>query len=48
VIRSLVAVRSFLVVAIAAATIGGLGVDLAQTAYSAAHTAEMVVLVPNT
>lgn len=47
-IRSLAAVRSFLAVAIAVAAIAGLGVDLAQTAYSAAHTAQTIVLVPNT
>jgi len=47
VIRTLLAVRSFVVVAVAAASIVGLGVDLAQTAYAAAHTAQTVVLVPN-
>lgn len=47
-IRSFLVVRSFVVVAVAAASILGLGVDLAQTAYAAAHTAQTVVLVPNT
>lgn len=47
-IRSLAAARSFLAVAVTAAAIAGLGIDLAQTAYTAAHTAQTVVLVPNT
>ena len=47
-IRSFTAVRSFLVFAVAAATIAGLGVDLARTAYSATQIAQTIVLVPNT
>lgn len=47
-IRSLVALQSYLAAAVVATTIAGLGIDLARTAYSAAHTAETIVLVPNT
>jgi hypothetical protein len=43
--RSLIAVRSFLVVAVTAASIAGLGIDLVRTAAMASHTAQTVVLV---
>ena len=43
-IRSLTAIRSFVAVAVLAASLISLGVDLAQTAYSVAHTAQTVVL----
>jgi hypothetical protein len=46
--RAFVAIRSFIVVAVAAASILALGADLAQTAYTAAHTAQTVVLVART
>jgi hypothetical protein len=41
--RSLVAFRSFVAVAVIAASLISLGVDLAQTAYAAAHTAQIVL-----
>lgn len=46
--RAFLAVRSFVIVAVAAASIAGMGVDLAQTAYLASHTAHTVVLAPTT
>jgi len=45
VVHSLVAIRSFLVVAVTAASLAGLGIDLFRTACTAAHTAQTVVLV---
>ena len=44
-VHSLVAIRSFLVVAVTAASLAGLGIDLFRTACTAAHTAQTVVLV---
>jgi hypothetical protein len=43
-IRSLAVIRSFIAVAVLAASLISLGVDLAQTAYTVAHTARTVVL----
>ena len=45
-IRSLVVLRS-IAVTVVAASIVSLGVDLAQTAYAAARTAQTVVLANN-
>ncbi|HEY0613998.1 MAG TPA: hypothetical protein VGC96_05130 [Candidatus Elarobacter sp.] len=44
---SLIAVRNALAVAVTAASIAALGADLTQTAYTAAHTAQTVVLAGN-
>ena len=46
--RLLSAIPLYLAVAVTAAGLIGLGVDLTQTAYTAARTAQTVVLVPNT
>jgi hypothetical protein len=44
VIRSLVAARSFLAVAVTAAAVAALGIDLAHTAYTAAQTAQLILV----
>lgn len=41
------AARAVLAVVVTAAALGGLGADLTQTAYLAAHTAQTVVLTGN-
>ena len=41
------AARTALAVIVTAAALGGLGADLTQTAYLAAHTAQTVVLAGN-
>ena len=45
-VRPLIVLRSIVLAAVAASLVS-LGVDLARTAYAAAHTAQTVVLADN-